>query len=228
MRVPGLTQKEITDLNSLFETLKENPNSTESLKVRSNFFVPGQKIAYLRYFFNRLPYLKLTDGELSVIRRVIVKPKSAEWSIIKEIIKYQTQLNESQILEWFNYIPELSRLPVAMSIISNNRVYDNDFKLKLVRDMMNHINYMKDVIMYLDTEIQYEPNLPFYKSVADVILEYINRSDSISLHVAKLWTQYSKNLDGYAKNQQLTSPLLYQLTRLEQYLPTTAKDIFIF
>ena len=146
-----LSKDEIKQLDLMFGELKKDSMSETSLKVRRDFFIPNQKLDKLRYFFNNVTTMRLTDDELQNIKQVIVKPKSANWPIIQEIIKYQHHLTSEQIVEWFNCIKGHDRLTVSMSMIENTWVKDDALKLELVAGMLKHINYIRPLIRTVDS-----------------------------------------------------------------------------
>ena len=215
----------------MFGELKKDSMSETSLKLRRDFFIPNQKLDKLRYFFNNVTTMRLTDDELQNIKQVIVKPKSANWPIIQEIIKYQHHLTSEQIVEWFNCIKEHDRLTVSMSMIENKWVKDDALKLELAAGMLKHINYIRPLIRAVDNATKGNPlELPakLWDDIFLTIIDAINSGDTMSSVVAKIYTMETKSFDSIAKRLGISSLLLYQYTGLDQYLPQEAKDIFMF
>lgn len=226
-KFPGMDKTDLLLCKEIIKILSNEPTSERAMQKRKDFFHPKQKLACIRYFFNNLPQLILTDDELSNIKRIIVKPKSSEWSIIGKIIKYQTPLDEQQLVEWFNCVQPLDRRSIAMVVIGNYKISNIGLKLQLVKEMMEHVNYIKPVIDFVDAGVQYE-DIPLYKSIVEIVLEYINKDDEYSKVALKQWVLYGKHLNKYAEKYQMVSMSLYRETGLEHYLPKEAKDIFVF
>lgn len=225
--ISGLTKNEASEMSNMINIIVNDTKSTTALNARKELFNPKQKLAKLRFYFDRIPSIKLTDEELDSIKKVIVKPKSAAWSIIKEIIKYQKQLSESQVIEWFEYIQPLDRLAVSMVIIEDSRITDIDYKLNLVKNLLDHVNYRRSVITFLDNNITANPE-ELIEKIFWIIMNLINVGNDKSKQIANLIVKETKFCEPFAHKHDVTSIVLYEITKNEQYLPSEAKDIFMF
>ena len=75
-----------------------NFRKDKALNFRKEFFNPKQKLSFIRWWFDKFPIIQLTKNELDVIKKIIVKPKSTEWTIVKDIIiqTRQQKLNNTK------------------------------------------------------------------------------------------------------------------------------------
>lgn len=227
---PGLTNKEQLDLNSLIFMLRTNENSEEAKKARTAFFVKGQKLAKMRYLLRYLftnTHITLTDDELDVIRSVAIKPKSSSASIIEIIIRTQFQLSGEEVLEWFSHVNKQDYATVTITILEDDRVTDEKFKLDLSLLMLNHFNHARTIILAVDKNIDKSDN-SIWSKIFYLIVDEINKESKISDRLSTIWASESRNLNNYARKQSVKSSIMYVKTKHEFYLPTEAQDIFLF
>ncbi len=221
---PGLTKIELKEMDIIVDSIRNNPTSPKSLGYREQFFIRKQKIAKIRYFFAAVT-AQLTPAELDVVKSIIVKPKSSEWSVISRIIQFQNHLTGEQVLEWFECITPANRLSVAISVISDTRFKDVDYKLSLAKDMLKHVNYRRPLLLKLDNLLV--DGYEWWDKIFDLVIESINDGTELSTDLLRMWSE-TKNLDSYAGKKNVLSMPLYEKTGKEQYLPKEAKDIFMF
>lgn len=227
MRYPGLNKKELSELQLLTGQIFSHPNGDIAKKLRQSFFHPKQKIVKIRYWFDKIPQVTLNNDELKIIRKIVVKPKSTEWSVIKNIIKFQQQLTGDEVVEWFKELKPSERNPVSIYFIMDKRVKDVDFKVELVKELLDHYNYQRPIIQTLDDELSLDYD-GFWEKVFYLVVGMINENDTRSKRMAEIWANETNFLNLYALHRDISSFLLYEFTGLEQYLPKVAKDVFLF
>lgn len=222
---PDLTKMELREMDIIIDSIHTNPTSPKSLSYREQFFVPKQKLAKVRYFFSVVK-CQLTDKELEVVRSIIIKPNSSEWSVISRIIRFQQQLSEEQVMEWFEAITPLNRNAVALTIITDSRVKDVDYKVNLAKNLLKHVNHRRPLLLNMD--IHLVDGFEWWDKIFDLVIETINGDDGeVSDNLISIW-KVTKNLGEYALKKKAISLKLYQRTGDERYLPSAAKDIFMF
>lgn len=222
----SLTKEEKSFLESYYKELSLGVSDIAK-GFRKEFFNPKQKLSHIRWWFDRLPGKPLTDEELSIIKKIIVKPKSTQWTIVRDIMKYQKQLSGDQIKEWFETVRPLDRRSVSMTFIMDKRVTDIPYKMELVVALLKHVNYIKGVIEVLDRELGSDTD-GIYPAMFTTVVDFINGDNANSELVADWWASESTFLDLYAMHRDIVSQHLYEKTGKEQYLPQTAKDVFLF
>lgn len=201
--------------------------SDKALNFRKEFFNPRQKLSIIRWWFDKFPAIQLTKNELDVIKKIIVKPKSTEWTIVKDIINFQENLSGDEIDEWFKTIRPNDIRAVSLTYITNTKTTNIDYKMELFENLLNHINYTGSVIFLLNRKIT-SNNADIYDKLFYKTVDYINNNNVNSALVAEHWSRDGKFLNLYAMHRDIVSKLLYEKTGLNQYLSTTAKDIFLF
>ena len=201
--------------------------SDKALNFRKEFFNPRQKLSIIRWWFDKFPAIQLTKNELDVIKKIIVKPKSTEWTIVKDIINFQENLSGDEIDEWFKTIRPNDIRAVSLTYITNTKTTNIDYKMELFENLLNHINYTGSVIFLLNRKIT-SNNADIYDKLFYKTVDYINNNNVNSALVAEHWSRDGKFLNLYAMHRDIVSKLLYEKTGLNQYLSTAAKDIFLF
>lgn len=201
--------------------------SDKALNFRKEFFNPKQKLSFIRWWFDKFPTIQLTKNELDVIKKIIVKPKSTEWTIVKDIINFQENLSGDEIDEWFKTIRPNDIRAVSLTYITNTKTTNIDYKMELFENLLNHINYTGSVIFLLNRKIT-SNNADIYDKLFYKTVDYINNNNVNSALVAEHWSRDGKFLNLYAMHRDIVSKLLYEKTGLNQYLSKAAKDIFLF
>ena len=201
--------------------------SDKALNFRKEFFNPKQKLSFIRWWFDKFPTIQLTKNELDVIKKIIVKPKSTEWTIVKDIINFQENLSGDEIDEWFKTIRPNDIRVVSLAYISNTKSTNIDYKIELFENLLNHINYIGSAIFLLNRKIT-SNNADIYNKLFYKTVDYINNNNVNSVLVAEHWSRDGKFLNLYAMHRDIVSKLLYEKTGLNQYLSTAAKDTFLF
>ena len=201
--------------------------SDKALNFRKEFFNPKQKLSIIRWWFKKFPTIQLTKNELDVIKKIIVKPKSTEWTIVKDIINFQENLSSDEIDEWFKTIRPNDIRAVSLEYISNTKSTNIDYKIELFENLLNHINYIGSAIFLLNRKIT-SNNADIYNKLFYKTVDYINNNNVNSVLVAEHWSRDGKFLNLYAMHRDIVSKLLYEKTGLNQYLSKAAKDIFLF
>ncbi len=203
--------------------------SDKALNFRKEFFNPKQKLSFIRWWFDKFkfPTIQLTKNELDVIKKIIVKPKSTEWTIVKDIINFQENLSSDEIDEWFKTIKPNDIRSVSLTYITNTKSTNIDYKVELFENLLNHINYIGSAIFLLNRKIT-SNNADIYDKLFYKTVDYINNNNVNSVLVAEHWSRDGKFLNLYAMHRDIVSKLLYEKTGLNQYLSTAAKDIFLF
>lgn len=201
--------------------------SDKALNFRKKFFNPKQKLSFIRWWFDKFPTIQLTKNELDVIKKIIVKPKSTEWTIVKDIINFQENLSGDEIDEWFKTIRPNDIRAVSFTYITNTKTTNIDYKMELFENLLNHINYIGSAIFLLNRKIT-SNNADIYDKLFYKTVDYINNNNVNSALVAEHWSRDGKFLNLYAMHRDIVSKLLYEKTGLNQYLSTAAKDIFLF
>lgn len=194
-------------------------------KIRKDVFVPKQKLSVIRTWFKIVPNVKLTDTELDITKKIIVKPKSSEWSIILTILRFQTQMSNESVLLWYKSIRPMDMVIGARQCIEDKRVIDTDYKIVLFKEMLNHYNYQLDAIKLLDKEIARES---LWTELLKVLVDTINENDERSNRLVNHWVKNTINLTIFAISNNLKSPLLYSVTGNEKFLSQQVKDVFLF
>ncbi len=201
--------------------------SDKALNFRKEFFNPKQKLSFIRWWFDKFSTIQLTKNELDVIKKIIVKPRSTEWTIVKDIINFQENLSSDEIDEWFKTIKPNDIRSVSLTYITNTKTTNIDYKMELFENLLNHINYTGSVIFLLNRKIT-SNNADIYDKLFYKTVDYINNNNVNSALVAEHWSRDGKFLNLYAMHRDIVSKLLYEKTGLNQYLSTAAKDIFLF
>lgn len=201
--------------------------SDKALNFRKEFFNPKQKLSFIRWWFDKFSTIQLTKNELDVIKKIIVKPRSTEWTIVKDIINFQENLSSDEIDEWFKTIKPNDIRSVSLTYITNTKTTNIDYKMELFENLLNHINYTGSVIFLLNRKIT-SNNADIYDKLFYKTVDYINNNNVNSVLVAEHWSRDGKFLNLYAMHRDIVSKLLYEKTGLNQYLSTAAKDIFLF
>ena len=201
--------------------------SDKALNFRKEFFNPKQKLSFIRWWFDKFPTIQLTKNELDVIKKIIVKPRSTEWTIVKDIINFQENLSSDEIDEWFKTIKPNDIRSVSLTYITNTKTTNIDYKMELFENLLNHINYTGSVIFLLNRKIT-SNNADIYDKLFYKTVDYINNNNVNSALVAEHWSRDGKFLNLYAMHRDIVSKLLYEKTGLNQYLSTAAKDTFLF
>lgn len=224
-----MTEKQLIkliDLSASKIKFGDNINSTELLdELRMMIFIPKQKISVIRRWFALLATVKLTDDELKIIKKIIVKPKSSEWSIISKIVEYQYQLSGDQIVEWFSYIKPYDKLPVSTKFIKNEKVNNDELKIELFKNMLDHYNYQTNTIDILDEEMG---KGPLWSKLLKILIDTINENDERSKRLAQYWVDNTLHLDIHTREEKLFSPLLYELTEKNIIFLKKFKMFFYF
>ncbi len=201
--------------------------SDKALNFRKEFFNPKQKLSFIRWWFDKFSTIQLTKNELDVIKKIIVKPRSTEWTIVKDIINFQENLSSDEIDEWFKTIKPNDIRSVSLTYITNTKTTNIDYKMELFENLLNHINYTGSVIFLLNRKIT-SNNADIYDKLFYKTVDYINNNNVNSALVAEHWSRDGKFLNLYAMHRDIVSKLLYEKTGLEQYLSKAAKDTFLF
>ncbi len=201
--------------------------SDKALNFRKEFFNPKQKLSFIRWWFDKFSTIQLTKNELDVIKKIIVKPRSTEWTIVKDIINFQENLSSDEIDEWFKTIKPNDIRSVSLTYITNTKTTNIDYKMELFENLLNHINYTGSVIFLLNRKIT-SNNADIYDKLFYKTVDYINNNNVNSALVAEHWSRDGKFLNLYAMHRDIVSKLLYEKTGLNQYLSTAAKDTFLF
>ena len=202
--------------------------SDKALNFRKEFFNPKQKLSFIRWWFDKFSTIQLTKNELDVIKKIIVKPKSTEWTIVKDIINFQENLSGDEIDEWFKTIRPNDIRVVSLAYISNTKSTNIDYKIELFENLLNHINYINSAIVLLNLKLTNSHSDELYKSLFYKVVDYINTNNTNSALVAEHWAKEGQFLNLYAYHRDIVSKLLYEKTGLEQYLSKAAKDTFLF
>lgn len=202
--------------------------SDKALNFRKEFFNPKQKLSIIRWWFDKFPTIQLTKNELDVIKKIIVKPKSTEWTIVKDIINFQGNLSGDEIDEWFKTIRPNDIRAVSLTYITNTKTTNIDYKMELFENLLNHINYIGSAIFLLNQKLTNSHSDDLYKALFYKTVDYINNNNVNSALVAEHWSRDGKFLNLYAMHRDIVSKLLYEKTGLNQYLSKAAKDIFLF
>ena len=213
----------------MIAVMRKDPESSESKKIRSEFFVNGQKIAKLRYILRYLfltTPITLSDDELQAVRSIAIKPKTASATIIQTIIQTQKQLSSDEVLEWFSHVGQLDLPMVTPTIIADDRITDDGMKLEMGLKMLQHFNHCRTIILSVDKSL--DSNLSIWDKLFHLILDEINKGSNISDRLATIWATEARNLNKYAKKKSVKSVLLYTKTKHEFYLPDEAQDVFLF
>lgn len=201
--------------------------SDKALNFRKEFFNPRQKLSIIRWWFDKFPTIQLTKNELDVIKKIIVKPKSTECTIVKDIINFQENLSSDEIDEWFKTIKPNDIRSVSLTYITKTKSTNIDYKVELFENLLNHINYIGSAIFLLNRKIT-SNNADIYDKLFYKTVDYINNNNVNSALVAEHWSKDGKFLNLYAMHRDIVSKLLYEKTGLNQYLSKAAKDIFLF
>lgn len=191
-------------------------------KIKKEVFVPKQKISVIRKWFKILPTVTLTDEELEITKKIVVKPKSSEWPVILTILKNQT-MNDEKVTEWYKSIHPSNKLSGAMQCIQDERVKDDEYKIELFKEMLNHYNYQIGAIDLLDEEIGEDQ---LWIKMLRVLVDIINEDDERSHRLAEYWSENTIYLDIHTKEEKMNSTVLFKYTEMDHYLPQEAQDIF--
>lgn len=226
-----MTLKSDSDkINTIITQILNNPTSNKSLKLVEDFFNPKQSIENIRMWFNKVPGFQLSHNILDNIKKIIIKPKSVEVYIIRDIMQHQQSLSNDDIEQWLSYIKkESDRRTLAMSVILNHRFTNIDIKLQLVEEMLHHVNYISDVFEKLGALLANDSS-GLWTKVFTLIIELIKLDNNLSDLLATKWvdSNYGAFLDLYASHRDIECKLLYEKTRKLQYISNETKDIFIF
>lgn len=216
-------------INNMISQILNNPESDKSIQLIEDFFNPKQSIGNIRLWFNKAAGFQLSQHILNNIKKIIIKPKSAEVFIIRAIIQHQQSLNSDDIKQWLSYVKESDRRTIAMSVILNHRFTNIDIKLQLVEEMLQHVNYISDVFEKLGKLLANDSS-GLWSQVFTVIIKLINADNSLSELLASKWvnSNHGTFLDLYASHRDIECRLLYDKTGKLQYLSKETKDIFIF
>ena len=94
--------------------------------------------------------------------------------------------------------------------------------------MLLHLNYQPTIIDSLEKFIKEKPE-GLWDRIFKIVIGIINdESDSRSERLAMLWVNRGSFLHTYSKMKNISSLLLYNLTKKDQYLPQEAVDVFLF
>jgi len=226
-----MEEKELLDLiakNALKVKIEraKTGNTTILDKIRKEIFVKNQKISVLKKWFNIFWEVELTKEELAILKSIIVKPKSTKWELVFKIIVHQKQLSQQQIEEWFSYIKPYDRLPLAFDLIKAPQLKNDNFKIALFKELLIHKEYMPRVIQAIDMSLMLESSY-IWEQYFNVLVDYINDNNDLSKKIIFYWKK-TVQLDTFAKEKNVSSTVLYNETKKDQYLPQEAKDIFFF
>lgn len=224
---PALTEKQVKFYKELITAIIQNPESEFSKKARKKFFLEQQKIAAIRYWFDRAPKIQLSLEELSIIKNIILSCDWPPWPIIRTIIEYQKKLTETEIIELFTFIPKPERKRVSLTIICDNRVTDINLKKKLAEELLNQEGFDSMIISKLDMELSNDET-GIWKEIFYIVVNLIKKEDIEAKRLAEIWVKESTFLDLYAYHRDIESKILYELTGKIQYIPKEAQDIFMF
>lgn len=227
-RFPGLKKDEISELSSNLLLASTQPKSYQALKFRKDFFHAKQKIAKIRFWFEKASSVQLTKQELSILKN---NKKFIEWNIVGKIIKKQ-HLTGDEIIEWMELLKSSDQITISMTVLSKHKV-NNEYKLDLVKKILNqnNIHYHRDVVKKMNDEINADTT-GFWSQAYNIIFDEINKNDKKTYMLVKIWAE-SKELNNLAefydsKGKNMSSIPLYNATGKEYYLPKEAKDIFMF
>lgn len=220
----------LTLIKDNIQSIRASQDSVEAMNVRKAVFVPKQRIAVLRTWFKFLNEVILTDEELKIVKSIIVKPKSTEVEIVGTIIRWQLQLKNNELIDWFNQVKPKDQKDVAMQIIIDKRVTDENIKMKLFKDFLKHRYYQYQTIDLLERFIAEASLGNMWDQLFDYIVDVINNGDDreLSERLANYWHKRSKLLNTYASKKDIISPLLYELTKRDHFLSQAAIDTFLF
>lgn len=230
-----MTDKELikTIKSNSFKIKKKLGGTVESQllrEIRSHVFIPKQKIGVIRAWFDNFHKIELTQKELDILKKIIVKPKSSNWSIISILISNQKQWDEDELLKWFNYINETDQHSVSEKIITDTRIKSSSFKIKMFKKLIDDFNpnFQKSAMRLLNDSLK-NGQRGFWEDCFDYMMKKINSEDnSITRELGRFWNDNLNYLTTYAEHRKAVSFIMYEATKREFFLPEVAIDTFLF
>ena len=219
-----------TSKNKLLSYIQKH--NTLLIYIRKHVFVANQKLFVIRKWFDLLYHIPLTDKELEIMKKIVIKPNSTNWDILSTIIKEQKNMSGEKIKEWFDSIKSLStgdRAYIFFYVIRLKKIEDEELKTKLFKDLLYDFVFQKDALMFIDGELT-SPLISnsLCEKLFNSLVEVIQEGGEISEKLLFYWVNLETIFDKYAKEKEIRSMLLYNKTGLDQYLPQDVQDIFLF
>lgn len=196
-------------------------------EVKDIVFVPKQKISVMRKWFNQLPDMQLNKKELDIVKKVITQPKSVQYRIIILILIHQKHLNTKSMNAWFDCIKvKLDKKIAGLALFEDNRITNGKFKIHVFEELLKMPDHFGQTLNKLSTSVKKDYN-EFMDVCLNKVVEMIEKDDDISAQLLKMW-KTTLYLDDFAESKNIVSPVLFEFTGKEHYLPQSARDVFVF
>jgi serine/threonine protein phosphatase PrpC len=230
MAYPGLNKTETSEMAMMMEEIKLDQNSDKSKEYREEIFFGRKKVARIRYFLDSAPGVKLTDDEIKEIRKKYLNSKkSADWTIARDLIKYQRQLSGKEVMGIYNSLSEMNRISITQTVLGDSRITDKDRK-ELIDVLFNHGNYHYHVSLlgFVNNELLNYKVADIWKDTMRKIVDEVNSGSPKGQTFLDNWESEITVANYILDELELSSLALYELTGNETFLPKEAKDIFLF
>ena len=122
----------------------------------------------------------------------------------------------------------IQRNIVSVQIITNENIDNDEFKIKLFKNLFTVMIYQAEALGILDRHIIDKTEGSMWDIMYDHVVDLINVGDEISERLASLWSSNFMFLDAYADKKKVVSRILYEYTKKDKYLPQQAVDVFLF
>jgi|SaaInlStandDraft_4_1057021.scaffolds.fasta_scaffold40895_2 hypothetical protein len=235
-----IEEKTVVDKEYYYDLVDDlmsyDSKSTEFKETRKALFskdVDAEIFAYLTDMNNRHK-IGFTKKEVKVVIDAIkVMNSDKKTVLIGKIITQQTKLKTPEINMFFDLYSDIGKCASTSMIMMTPHI-EQSFKMYVLTNLLTNTTvdpatqFKHQKILFTSLDRVSTAGNKFFEEIFTFIIMLIEKNDKMSEQLVDIWSNNTTSLDEYAKKKNIESTLLYEYTKLTQYLPREAKDVFLF